>query len=212
MYEKPPYQRLLDAERQEIVNHGHIYIGPSDSVLKRCGIPLEKKKFIERERNQILFGGGSYEGPSRELLGNISEMDDEKFKTMFTAPNVSQRFIDRARNEALMHGKPDPYPLSKPVAALAPKPPVAKPKPVDPNVDPSISALNPPGVRGPTVNKDKKYAWDRWWDQDFNLWYNSGCASDDLMPGDHPNPNHEWNTNRQAMIERLIGNDGEESY
>ena len=63
-----------------------------------------------------------------------------------------------------------------------------------------------------TLNKDKKYAWDRWWDQDFNLWYNSGCASDDLMPGDHPNPNHEWNTNRQAMIERLIGNDGEESY
>ena len=51
MYEKPPYQRILDAERVDIMNHGHTYIGPSDDVLKRCGIPLEKKKFIDRERN-----------------------------------------------------------------------------------------------------------------------------------------------------------------
>ena len=114
MYEKPPYQRILDAERVDIMNHGHTYIGPSDDVLKRCGIPLEKKKFIDRERNQILFSGGNYMGPSPMLLASIEEMDNDKFDNMFTKPNMSQRFIDRARNEALMHGKPDPYPPAKP--------------------------------------------------------------------------------------------------
>ena len=51
MYEKPSYQRLLDQEKQEVQNSGKIYVGPSDETLGRCGIPLDKKKFIEKERN-----------------------------------------------------------------------------------------------------------------------------------------------------------------
>lgn len=64
MYEAPSYQRILDQEKQEVINSGQTYIGPSNDILKRCGIPLEKKKFIEKERNQILFAGDKYNGPS----------------------------------------------------------------------------------------------------------------------------------------------------
>jgi hypothetical protein len=111
MYEKPSYQRILDQEKSDVENNGKTYVGPSDEVLQRCGIPLDKKKFIEKERNQILFAGGKYNGPTAQLLNNIDSMTEETFTTMFTKPNVNQRFIDRERNEALMKGLPDPYPV-----------------------------------------------------------------------------------------------------
>ena len=53
---------------------------------------------------------------------------------------------------------------------------------------------------------------ERHWDQDFNVWFNNGMKDDDSMPGVHPTPNHEWNTNKAEMIRRLNqgGNEPEE--
>ena len=88
MLEQPSYQRILDQEKQEIQGQGKIYIGPSDETLQRCGIPLNKKKFIERERNMIMLGGKKYDGPSAALLNQIDDLTDEKFKTLFTMPDI----------------------------------------------------------------------------------------------------------------------------
>ena len=74
-----------------MLNSGKLYIGPSDEVLQQCGIPLDKKKYIEKERNQILFGGNTYNGPSPQLLNSIKNMTDDSFKVMFTVPNMTQR-------------------------------------------------------------------------------------------------------------------------
>ena len=47
------------------------------------------------------------------------------------------------------------------------------------------------------------YESDREWDAAFNLWMSMGMGKASLIPGDHPNPNHEWNSNREGMIARL---------
>ena len=97
MFEQPSYQRILDAEKQKIEANGKIYIGPSTETLEQCGIPLNKKRFIDQERNQVLFAGKKYEGPSPVLLNQIQNMTEEKFKLLFTLPDIQQRFIDRKR-------------------------------------------------------------------------------------------------------------------
>ena len=36
----------------------------------------------------------------------------------------------------------------------------------------------------------------------YNKWYNTDMGNDDLIPDDHPDPNHEWDIDRQCIIAR----------
>ena len=107
---------------------------------------------------------------------------------MFTKPNINQRFIDRERNEALLAGRPDPYPMARP------------------NLNQKASVQLKSSGQNNNSNvapKNRTYNFERFWDQDFNAWFNAGMPDDDTMPGDHPVPGHEWNINREAMLKRI---------